>query len=153
MSRRRSVAQAERVPGALPDYQCVRIGDVWHATQEQALPPPISNGGAWTICAVWAPFTRGYERRRPDCTHCLRACHKDEGTRVEPVAPPSMPPPPRQEPKPKLAETPPPPVVQLAPAAKPPVASDALRESRAVEEADFNARLRALMTTTRKGRR
>lgn len=55
------------------------MDDVWHATQEQAAPPSIHQGGAYTICAVWATFVRGYERRRPTCPTCLRACERDEG--------------------------------------------------------------------------
>lgn len=79
MGRRRATMPAERLPGAPVEYQCARMDDIWHAMQEQASPPSIHQGGAWTICAVWAPFTRGYERRRPTCATCLRACEKDEG--------------------------------------------------------------------------
>jgi hypothetical protein len=66
------------------DYQCVLVGDVWHLTQEQASPPPITRGGAYVLCPLscWADFKRGYERRRPTCAQCLAACIADEG---EPV--------------------------------------------------------------------
>ena len=56
----------------MTDFQCVLVGDVWHLTQEQATPPTLLRDGAWTSCAVWATFKRGYERRRPDCPECLR---------------------------------------------------------------------------------
>ena len=53
-------------------YQCVLIDGTWHLTQEQAAPPPITSGGAWTACGPWAEFKRGYERRRPTCVACLK---------------------------------------------------------------------------------
>jgi hypothetical protein len=56
----------------MTDYQCVLVGEVWHLTQEQAVPPSVLRDGAWTSCAVWAGFKRGYNRRRPDCPECLR---------------------------------------------------------------------------------
>jgi hypothetical protein len=52
-------------------YQCVRLGDQWHLTQEQASPPPIHRGGAYTSCAKWAEFKLGYEKRRPTCPECV----------------------------------------------------------------------------------
>jgi hypothetical protein len=55
------------------DYQCVMAGDnSWHLTQEQASPPPILRGGAYTSCAIWVEFKRGYDRRRPTCPACLK---------------------------------------------------------------------------------
>jgi len=68
----------------MSDYQCVLASDglTWHATQEQAAPPPITRGGAYTTCAVWCEFRRGYERRRPTCPECLRACEQDEARRA-----------------------------------------------------------------------
>ena len=63
------------------DYQCILIGEVWHATQEQANPPKFlrgTQGGCWTICCKWAEFTRGYEQKRPICPECLRHCVIDE---------------------------------------------------------------------------
>lgn len=71
-AKRGGVARSDVV--SAPDYQCVLVDDVWHATQEQASPPPVYRGGAWTICSVWAEFKRGYDRRRPTCSECLRAC-------------------------------------------------------------------------------
>lgn len=59
------------VPEPKSDYQCVLVGDVWHLTQEQAVPPSVLRDGAWTSCAVWAGFKRGYEHRRPNCPVCL----------------------------------------------------------------------------------
>jgi len=69
----------------MTDYQCVLIGETWHLTQEQAIPPSVLRDGAWTSCAVWANFVkqrsldtfpsrdkRGYNRRRPDCQECLQ---------------------------------------------------------------------------------
>lgn len=55
---------------SVADYQCVKVGDLWHLTQEQAVPPPITRGGAYTSCAKWAEFKLGYERRRPTCPEC-----------------------------------------------------------------------------------
>lgn len=89
MGRRYARVPTQRLPGAPVEYQCARVEDVWHAMQEQAAPPSISQGGAWTICAVWAPFTRGYERRRPTCPVCLRACEKDEGI-ASPTSPAAL---------------------------------------------------------------
>lgn len=62
------------------NYQCVLAPDglTWHATQEQAAPPAITRGGAYTTCGLWAEFRRGYEQRRPTCPECLRACERDE---------------------------------------------------------------------------
>lgn len=51
-------------------YQCVKIGELWHLTQEQANPPPILRMGAYTSCAKWAEFKLGYEKRRPTCAEC-----------------------------------------------------------------------------------
>lgn len=70
----------------MTDYQCVLADDVWHATQEQAVAPPLNRGGAYTICAVWTPFKAGYERRRPTCPECLHAVEKDEARRAKPTA-------------------------------------------------------------------
>jgi len=53
------------------DYQCVLVGETWHLTQEQASPPPIFRGGAWTACCIWAEFKRGYEKRKPTCAECI----------------------------------------------------------------------------------
>lgn len=60
------------------DYQCVLIGEAWHMTQEQANPPKINVGGAWTTCSTWAEFKRGFDKRRPTCKICLEACVYDE---------------------------------------------------------------------------
>jgi hypothetical protein len=55
-------------------YQCVLLADdQWHLTQEQATPPTISAGAAWTLCGPWAEFKRGFERRRPTCASCIAA--------------------------------------------------------------------------------
>lgn len=148
MAARRTSA-VERLPGAPIEYQCVRVDDVWHATQEQASPPPIHLGGAWTICCVWATFTRGYERRRPTCPVCLRACERDEG-----IATPSSPA--------ALG-------VALGASSVTPIKATkvqgpleaqavvhevaAVRADHAAEEAEFNARLDALVATTRGKRR
>ncbi len=70
------------------DYQCSLTPDgLWHATQEQAAPPAITRGGAFSTCSTWLDFKRGFERRRPTCPECLRACEQDEQrrNRVEPV--------------------------------------------------------------------
>lgn len=69
------------------DFQCVLVGDVWHLTQEQALPPNVLRDGAWTSCALWATFKRGFNRRRPDCPECLRHVLKWEGSRTPSVVP------------------------------------------------------------------
>jgi hypothetical protein len=152
---RRRVSPTQGITGAARDYQCVRVEDAWHATQEQASPPPIHAGGAWTICSAWAPFTRGYERRRPDCAFCLRACEKDEGIYVEPVVPQS---PPAVTAKYLKALQPAPAIVAAAAAPRTTEAPAAAaiiekRETVAAAEADFDARLRALVDTTRRGRR
>lgn len=80
------------------DYQCVLVGDVWHLTQEQAVAPNVLRDGAWTSCAVWATFKRGFNRRRPDCPDCLNHVLKWESCRAprpalvsEPVAETSSP--------------------------------------------------------------
>jgi hypothetical protein len=65
--------------------------DGWHLTQEQANPPPIHFGGAYTMCGPWAAFTRGYEKRRPTCPKCVDIVERHEG-RAAPPAP--APPPP-----------------------------------------------------------
>lgn len=55
----------------LPDYQCVKTGEVWHLTQEQAALPKIFVGGGYTACAQWASFLpREVVRRRPTCEEC-----------------------------------------------------------------------------------
>lgn len=60
-------------------YQCVMHGEKWHLTQEQAAPPPIHFGGAYIICdSIWAPFSRGYEKRRPTCEKCVEIVRKHE---------------------------------------------------------------------------
>lgn len=63
---------AERV------YQCVLLESGWHITQEQATPPPVHLGGAWTVCGPWAAFTRGYEKRRPTCPKCVEVVERHE---------------------------------------------------------------------------
>jgi len=61
-------------------YQCVLMEDGrWHLTQEQATPPPIHLGGAYTMCGPWAHFKRGYEKRRPTCPKCVQIIEKFEG--------------------------------------------------------------------------
>lgn len=72
----------------LKDFQCVLVGEVWHLTQEQALPPNVLRDGAWTSCAVWATFKRGFNRRRPDCPECLKHVLKWEESRTPSLAPP-----------------------------------------------------------------
>lgn len=57
---------------SVADYQCVKVGELWHLTQEQATPPPITRMGAYTSCAKWAEFKLGYERRRPTCPECMK---------------------------------------------------------------------------------
>ncbi len=60
-------------------YQCVMRDDLWHLTQEQAVPPPIHLGGAYIICdSLWAAFARGYEKRRPTCAKCLEIVRSHE---------------------------------------------------------------------------
>ena len=71
--RHRAPAEVALVDGK-PVYQCVLLSDdQWHLTQEQASPPPISAGGAYTLCGPWADFRRGFERRRPTCHSCMAA--------------------------------------------------------------------------------
>lgn len=53
-------------------YQCVKVGELWHLTQEQATPPPKERGGAYTSCSKWAEFKFGYEKRRPTCPECAQ---------------------------------------------------------------------------------
>jgi len=66
----------------MTDYQCSLTADgQWHATQEQAAPPAITRGGAFSTCSTWLDFKRGFERRRPTCPECLRACEQDEQRR------------------------------------------------------------------------
>lgn len=60
------------------DYQCVKAGEDWHLTQEQANPPHIHRGGAWTACTRWVEFRAGFERRRPTCIECLKHVQIDE---------------------------------------------------------------------------
>lgn len=60
------------------DYQCVRVGELWHLTQEQASPPVVHRLGAWTSCCLWGEFRVGYERRRPTCPECLKHTERDE---------------------------------------------------------------------------
>jgi hypothetical protein len=57
---------------SLAVYQCVKLGPDWCLTQEQASPPPIFRGGAYTSCSKWAEFKFGYEKRRPTCPECVR---------------------------------------------------------------------------------
>ena len=58
----------------MPSYQCVLMADdQWHLTQEQATPPLLTAGGAWTTCGSWAEFKRGFEKRRPTCNVCMAA--------------------------------------------------------------------------------
>jgi len=71
--------QDRQDPSQPRTYQCVKLGDEWHLTQEQAAPPPILRGGAWTSCAKWADFKLGYERRRPTCPTCVRHAAVFEG--------------------------------------------------------------------------
>jgi hypothetical protein len=53
-------------------YHCVLVGDVWHLIQGQFSPPPsLLDGGAWTLCTIWANFKRGLTKRRPNCPKCL----------------------------------------------------------------------------------
>lgn len=56
---------------SLAVYQCVKIGDVWHLTQEQATPPLPARMAAYTSCAKWAEFKFGFEKRRPTCPECM----------------------------------------------------------------------------------
>ena len=57
-----------------PLYQCVLMpDDQWHLTQEQATPPLVTAGEAWTTCGSWAEFKRGFDRRRPTCILCMAA--------------------------------------------------------------------------------
>lgn len=53
-------------------YQCVKIGDAWHLTQEQATPPPPARLASYTSCGKWADFKFGYEKRRPTCPECAK---------------------------------------------------------------------------------
>lgn len=145
--KRGRAAGAEREPGAPIEYQCAKVDDVWHATQEQASPPAIHLGGAWTICCVWAAFTRGYERRRPTCPVCLLACERDEGI-ASPTSPGTL------AKKLGAASVTP---LKTKPAAGPlqvaAVANEVavLRGAHADEEAAFRARLDAVVAST-KGR-
>lgn len=81
--RRRRTATAPSSTSREAVYTCVLVGDVWHLTQEQATPPPVLAGGAWTLCGPWADFKRGYDKRRPTCPTCLRACERFERTSPE----------------------------------------------------------------------
>lgn len=71
MVRRQQTSAASALVDGKPAYQCVLVADQWHLTQEQASPPSIVVGGAWTLCGPWAEFKRGFERRRPTCTVCM----------------------------------------------------------------------------------
>lgn len=64
-------------------YQCVKLGEAWHLTQEQATPPPILRMGAYTSCAKWAEFKLGYEKRRPTCPECMRHVEVWEKAKVK----------------------------------------------------------------------
>lgn len=77
-ARRRTAEEAPLDPNAAPLYQCVLLESGWHLTQEQAAPPPIAAGGAWTMCGPWAVFLRGYERRRPTCPKCVEVVERHE---------------------------------------------------------------------------
>ena len=70
----------------VPDYQCVMDGDnTWHMTQEQASPPSILRGGAYTSCSKWVEFKRGYDRRRPTCPMCLKHVGVHESRNAPPA--------------------------------------------------------------------
>jgi len=56
----------------MPTYQCVKIAEFWHLTQEQMNPPPILRVGSYTSCARWGEFKVGYEKRIPTCPECMR---------------------------------------------------------------------------------
>ena len=158
MGRQRAQQAVRPPPGQPADYQCVRLDETWHATQEQAAPPPIGAGGAYTICSAWAGFTRGFERRRPTCAYCLRACEIDEGiaptttaavvTAVSATIANEVPA--------KKRATAPVPVVEVTTLPLPPVVRSAVpqtkRDAVASEEADFNAKLDALVASTRRKR-
>lgn len=53
-------------------YQCVKLGELWHLTQEQASPPPVLRMGAYTSCSKWAEFRAGFEKTRPTCPECMK---------------------------------------------------------------------------------
>jgi len=73
MAKKLASSERRNVDGK-PVYQCVLLADdQWHLTQEQATPPPISAGAAWTLCGPWAEFKRGFEWRRPTCSSCMAA--------------------------------------------------------------------------------
>lgn len=155
MSRR--AAAVQRLPGAPTDYQCTRVDDVWHATQEQALPPHIHSGGAWTICCVWATFTRGFERRRPTCPECLLACVRDEGIAAAPGQPgvvlDASAVVPIKQPKtaePLQAQASAREVAAIQTPAAPAKAPSSKREAILAEEASFEQRLREVVDATRK---
>jgi hypothetical protein len=64
------------------DYTCVLDNDgAWHLTQEQAEPPPIHRGGAWTSCVRYVEFRRGYDKRRPTCAECVQHATRYEESR------------------------------------------------------------------------
>lgn len=71
-------------------YQCVKVGEIWHLTQEQANPPPLLRGGSYTSCSTWADFKLGYEKRRPTCPECMRHMsaseRKEKGTAFDWIA-------------------------------------------------------------------
>lgn len=73
---------------ALPDYHCVLApSGEWHLTHPQIVPPPLVQGGCFTLCGNggWIDFKRGFERRRPTCTHCVRIVEEYEAKHAKPV--------------------------------------------------------------------
>jgi len=166
MGRQRAQQAVRPPPGQPADYQCVRLDETWHATQEQAAPPPIGAGGAYTICSAWAAFARGFERRRPTCAYCLRACEIDEG--IAPATPltvvaavnvsfaPEVPAKKRAAIMADVRALAPVPVAEVTTLPLPPVVRSAVpqtkRDAIASEEADFNAKLDALVASTRRKR-
>jgi hypothetical protein len=65
------------------DYQLIRIGSLWHLTQQQARPPARSELHCHTSCGKWAEMKDGYTRGRPDCPTCLEHVHVFEDHVVE----------------------------------------------------------------------
>lgn len=52
-------------------YQLIRVGGLWHLTQQQARPPERAQLACYTSCGKWAEMKDGFQKGRPDCPTCV----------------------------------------------------------------------------------